>query len=785
MKLAWTILGMLGGTMAMAQCVPSVTTYPYEEGFETAPQWTVGGTASDWAWGTPAHPLINSAGGGTRSWCVGGLTGTYYNAGQLSWLESPCFDLTSLQHPWVSFKIFWETERQYDGLVFQYSTDGGTTYHNLGAYGDEEDCLNRNWFNTSNISNLTSASPRHGWSGRLGATSGSCMGGLGSGEWVEAAHCMAQLVGEPTVRFRFLFGAGTQCNNYDGIAIDDIHIGEAPPNTVQLISDCIDGSTVSFATVGLLCPTARVWDFGDPASGAANQSFVEFPQHTFSGPGTYTVTVVVSGPCNALATASIEVVVLGITPTITDPACGLDNGAVLLTEQNGVSPLQCLWQPGGPGGPSMADLAAGSYTVLVEAPNACPVEVELALVDQGTSVLLQAVVEQVDCPGSEDGSVQLSAELGVAPYLFHWDGQPLTGTLVEDLAPGTYQAVVEDASGCTDTLEVEVTGPAELTVQPGADQTMCAGDQVVLTASATGGTSPYTYQWSPEGPTVGPGEDATYTVVVTDANGCLSVPEAVSVQVVELPVFEVLVDTEEGCAPVCARFMLSPAPEQAVWSFSDGATAQGTAVERCVDQTGWLSVEVQAANAGCGAVHQQDSLLLVMASPVARLDLSQQVVTTDAPLIQAWDASVGAERWRWSVGLPVLFSDSLPFVQFVLDSIGCFPVQLTVSNAQGCSDTTVDEVCVEAPFALYVPNAFTPDGDGLNDRVHPICTVRDPKEYRWLIMDRWGRPVFDSTDPTAAWDGGSRVQGVYVWKLWVRDSTGRRHEAIGHLTLLP
>ncbi|MGZ3932628.1 MAG: hypothetical protein ACXVP0_15270, partial [Bacteroidia bacterium] len=63
------------------QCI---STFPYTEGFESAPTWTVAGTASDWAWGTPAHPSISSAGGGTKSWCIGGLTGSFYNLGELS-----------------------------------------------------------------------------------------------------------------------------------------------------------------------------------------------------------------------------------------------------------------------------------------------------------------------------------------------------------------------------------------------------------------------------------------------------------------------------------------------------------------------------------------------------------------------------------------------------------------------------------------------------------------------------------------------------------------------------
>src|SRR5690606_16919098 len=201
---------------ALAQCGTPIATFPYTEGFETAPAWTSGATARDWAWGTPSHPLINSAGGGTKCWCVGGLSGTFYNNNERSWLESPCFDFSALDNPRIAFKIFWEVERQYDGMTFQYSTDGGLTYSNVGAFGETLDCNTTYWFNSNNITNLGAGiNPKHGWSGRQGSTQGSCLGGNGSQAWVTAKHCLGWLAHAPSVRFRFYFGAGSECNNYD------------------------------------------------------------------------------------------------------------------------------------------------------------------------------------------------------------------------------------------------------------------------------------------------------------------------------------------------------------------------------------------------------------------------------------------------------------------------------------------------------------------------------------------------------------------------------------------
>jgi hypothetical protein len=76
-----------------AQCISS---FPNTQDFETSATWTSGGVNSDWAWGTPAKSVINSAGGGSKCWIIGGLNGSTYNSGQKSFIESPCYDFSSL-----------------------------------------------------------------------------------------------------------------------------------------------------------------------------------------------------------------------------------------------------------------------------------------------------------------------------------------------------------------------------------------------------------------------------------------------------------------------------------------------------------------------------------------------------------------------------------------------------------------------------------------------------------------------------------------------------------------
>src|SRR6186713_2769954 len=145
LTLSLLCLGIFGGARAQT-CSTTISTYPYVENFDgaTAPGWTSGGTNSSWALGTPAKSVINSAASGTKSW-VTGLSGQY-NLSENSYVESPCFNMSTLVQPVVELKIWWNSEFSWDGAVLQSSIDGGVTWVNVGAKGDPN-----NWYNDNSI----------------------------------------------------------------------------------------------------------------------------------------------------------------------------------------------------------------------------------------------------------------------------------------------------------------------------------------------------------------------------------------------------------------------------------------------------------------------------------------------------------------------------------------------------------------------------------------------------------------------------------------------------------
>ena len=774
---------------ASAQCAGTIGTFPYQEGFEASAAWSSGGTGDDWAWGTPAHPVINSAGGGTKAWCVGGLTGAFYTFSEQSWLEGPCFDFSALQFPMVSFKIFWECERTYDGAGFQYSLDQGNTWNNVGSYNDPAECLNANWFNAFDILNLGQAQPREGWSGRIGPTSGSCSGGAGSGGWVTASHCLSDLAGEPSVKFRFIFGAGSTCNNFDGVAIDDVFIGEAPPEVPSFSFECF-GDEVSVHDI-VSCATSWSWNFGDPASGAANTSFLPDVDHTFSGPGSYDITLSLTYTCRAPQQLTTTVNILDLQLTSTDPTCAGNDGSASALVSGASGPLTYAWVPGGGSTGSIASLGAGTYTVTISDGGVCPTGGSVTLAPPPNAPTASILSTNATCNGSSDGTASITVNGGTSPYSYSWSPQGGSGAIANNLPAGNYTCTVTDASNCNTTAQATITEPAALVIEPQPDTAICLGESVTLTATASGGSSPYTFTWNPEGPLVTPMVATAYTVSATDANGCTASPEVINVDVGSVAPPQFVRDDSLGCSPHCVLFTaVDGIVGSYAWDFGDGTTGSvGPEITHCYAQAGVHDVTLTiTGDAGCSGTWTMLQAVEVLPTPSASFAAYPPVATIEHANIQFLDASSGGEIWSWSFGDPLDSTSMERSPVFTYTEVGCYEVWLVVSNSFACADSVSYLMCIEDEFAAYVPSAFTPNDDGYNDVWGVITSVGSPREFELDVFDRWGGVLFHSEDKNQFWDGsakgGQQPIGVYQWRLRLRDSTGRIQERSGHLTLV-
>lgn len=511
-----------------AQCPTTISSFPFTEDFENSDGgWIINGGSPDWAWGTPSKPVINSAGSGLKCWVTGGLTGSSYNDGEASWIQSPCFNFSSLQNPVIACKVFWEMEQRFDGAGFQYSTDNGTTWNNVGSVSDASNCLNENWFNNSSITYLNWSGPnREGWSGNRQTTSGSCQGGNGSNGWVTAKHLVPSLAGQPNVIFRFTFGAGTQCNAFDGFGVDSFSVSEAPPNIASFDYTC-NANAVSFISTSTPCPDIFNWDFGDPASGTKNTASVVNPVHAFSAPGDYTVTLTVNGPANIPSTTTRTIRVLGATASVLSQVrCGGEASGSATVIAAGGNNYSYAWSTNPVQTSATATgLLAGAYTVEVSEPNACGASAVVTITEPAPVTGKLNVIKPV-CGGTT-GSISVEASGGTPGYTYLWQPAVSTTQNAADIPAGNYSVTITDTRNCSRTLSagiiipippvVEITSFKEVSCMLGNDGTATAG------LIAGNGTS-FGWSWNSVPPQSGstakklvPG---TYTVTVTDDNGC-------------------------------------------------------------------------------------------------------------------------------------------------------------------------------------------------------------------------------------------------------------------------
>ncbi len=501
---------------ATAQCSATVSSFPYHEGFESGDgNWFHGGTATDWALGTPTKPVINAAAAGTNCWITGGLSSSSYNNGENSWLQSPCFDFSSLVHPQISFSIFWETEKRFDGANMEYSTDNGTSWNLVGSVNDNS-CIAENWYNNASVNFLGGA---NGWSGNIQPTVGSCQGGNGSNGWLIAKHDLTALAGLPSVTFRFRFGAGTTCNAYDGFAIDEVNITEAPANSGDFSYTCTGNRNVSFVSATSLCPSGFAWDFGDPASGTNDTSTLAIPTHIFSAGGTYTVTLIITYPTGpqAMATHNVEILDVNINPFKTILCNGSKTGAIQAIVTGGSGMYNYNWNTVPPQTTfDLNNIGAGTYTVTVSSATACSTTASYTLMEP--SAISAVIVPVAATCGNNNGSITATISGGTPPFQYTWSNGGTTAT-INNVPPGNYSLTVLDANACSFTKNnigvADIETPVAVSL--GNDTSVCKGEMLVLNP---GPFSSYVWQDNSRNPTFTVTSSGNYWVKVTDGTGC-------------------------------------------------------------------------------------------------------------------------------------------------------------------------------------------------------------------------------------------------------------------------
>lgn len=501
--------------------------------------------------------------------------------------------------------------------------------------------------------------------------------------WVPATglndNTISNPVASPTVTttYSVLVTDANSCTIIGGLVVT---VAATPTALVSGSSTICSGSTAVLNASG---GTSYSWN-----TGATTASISDTPASTTS----YTV-IVSNGNCSDTAVHTVTVTLPpSLNASSTDATCGSNDGTATANVTGGNPPYTYQWNPTGQTTLTATGLGVGIYTVTVIDASGC-IQTDQVTVNNNTT-LSALVTSQTDatCFGGSNGSATVTASAGTSPYTFAWSPSGGSSSAATGLSAGNYTCTVTDANSCVVFATVIINQPAQLMANTSGNTAVC-GDSVMISSSPTGGTGAYTYVWVPStglndntisNPMAFPSSNTTYSVLVTDANGCTAVG-GLLVSVTNPPVA-----TITGNTVVCAGGSATlTAQGGSSYMWSTGATTSTIVVS----PTTTTNYSVVVSNGG----NCSDSAAVTVTSGASPNVI---VIANDASCSTCPDGSATAFT---SGGVQPYTYLWTPSGQTTLTATGLAPGTYTVcvTGSNGC--TECDSVTVSFPIGLPMP----------------------------------------------------------------------------------
>lgn len=548
---------------------------------------------------------------------------------------------------------------------------------------------------------------------------------------------------------------GNGCSNTDQA---DVTVNPLPVVSAGLDHVVCEGVAVTLNGSGA---TNYLWDNGV----IDNVGFV-------AGVGTLTYTVVGTDANGCSNTDQVDVTVnpLPIVDAGVDQTV-CENVPVTL---NGSGAASYIWDNGVIDGVSFIQgVGTMTYSVIGTDANACS-NTDQVDISVNPLPVVDAGPDQAVCDGI---SVTLNGS-GATSYV--WDiGVTNGASFVQAVGTLTYTVVGTDGNGCSNSDQVDVTVNPLPIVDAGLDRAFCDGELITLFVPGTPNLN-----WDNgvinNVPFIQAVGTVVYTVFDSYPTGC-SASDQVTITVHPNPV--VRADDVE----ICAGEGVTLFGQGASFYTWTGGVING--VEFFPTQTS--SYTVTGTNIfGCSA--SATATVTVFDLPIADFTILDHTLTTVTPGTGFDNLSSGAVAYEWNFGDGSGISNAFePYHDFPTDDAGSYEIILTAFSPEGCIDERIKYVYVTLDYTIYVPNAFTPDGNGVNEIFKPVLEGFDEDDYTLYIFNRWGELVFESHDMNVGWDGKysqlkENVQdGVFTWKI----EAGIEHSSdskifVGHVSIL-
>ena len=518
-------------------------------------------------------------------------------------------------------------------------------------------------------------------------------------------------------------------------------------------------------------------------------------------PGTYAVSVKNANGCISANT----VVVVNPKPegpaapslNIIHPTCDLGTGTISISS------------PKNPGNTYSIDgvdytnttgvftqVVAGTYNVTVKNASGCISSATVAVVNAHPLTPAIPTIEITNplCP-DKTGMIRINSPVGNG-FTYSIDGATylnITGVFTS-VAPGAYNVSVKNASGCVSPAVVAIikdpiVDEPKLTITADGNTSICAGRNVVLTASE----SP-SYQWYKYGVAIAGANAKTYTAstegVFTvsrfNTNGCVPIQsDGIIVKVVANPIAP-LITADKMLFCFGDSVVLNATSTERVQWYKDGSVIPSLN-NRYIAKQGGTYAAISINGNGCRSSFSESIVLSMVDLPVTPVLTIQGTAKFCKDETRVLKVSV-------PVGLTInWYKNGNIIANYTKDTLRVNEAaEYTVKfmNSNGClslvSNKIITEIGCDATN-IYVPDVFSPNGDGINDVVKAIC-VGIQKFKFFKIYNRWGNILFETTDESKGWDGRFRGQiqpaDSYIWLVEGTDTNGKEIRKTGTLNLI-
>ncbi len=496
----------------------------------------------------------------------------------------------------------------------------------------------------------------------------------------------------------------------------------------------------------------------------------------------YTVVVTDANACTSTTSVSITALVsISTSLSKTDVLCnGAATGAVSVYVTGGTMPFSYNWTNGSLT-QNLNNVTAGIYSVVVVDANNCSSSAS-SIITEPSALAINPTINHVSCFGGNNGSISLSTTGGVSPYTFAWSNNSST-TSVSSLLAANYAVTVVDANSCATTIpSIAVNQPSALELTENIIPVGCSGrNDGEIHMSASGGTPPYSFMWN----TAHSDKDllnlpvGNYGVTVTDNNSCVMSKMEIVGMAPALSVTSTVKNT--ACAQVQngqIDLTVSGGTPSYVFRWSNGETtpsindlAQGNYDVTIADSRNC------SAQANFTVTYDYD--LQVDATNSTTINLGESLKLT------ATTNTDHANVYSWTPTQNVICTNCQ-----TTDVVPTFTTHYTVNvmDANGCKASDTLTVEVNSITDIFVPNAFTPNGDGNNDELKIYGDVNTIVYLDFAVFNRWGEKVFESMNANFSWDGTYQGEalpkGVFIYTMKAVFINGYSRDYKGSLTVI-